>query len=130
MKTYLPRKETTLGKHLQRLRESRELSRKDLEEKSGVTYQSIYFIETGMRPPGLSVVIRMTDGLDLSLTEMLSVIKLATPADCASDREEQSFISLYSILSKLCDCDESTELDVKIIIDKNLNDEIRERSNT
>ena len=129
-KNYVPRQETTIGKHIERLRESRKLTRTQLAEKSGVTYQSVYFLETGMRPPGLSVLVRLCDAMKLNLTEILSVLKLSEPASCGSDREEDSFIALYNIFSKLCDCDESIEADVQIIINKNLNDKTRERSNT
>ena len=83
-----------------------------------------------MRPPGLSVLVRLCEALKLNLTEILSVLKLSAPADCGSDREEESFKALYRIFSKLCDCDEAVEADVRIIINENLNDQVGKRSNT
>lgn len=128
MKTYFPRQETPVGVRLQRLRESKEIGRKELAELSGVTYQSIYFIETGMRPPGVSVIVRIIDALKLNLSQTLDLLRITEPCDYASNREEQSFSSLFNILNRLCDCEEGLE-NIKII-DKQLNDKARKRSNT
>lgn len=128
MKSYSPRQETPIGVRLQRLRESREIDRKDLAKLSGVTYQSIYFIETGMRPPGLSVIVRLVDALKLNLSQTLNLLGITEPSDYASNREERGFASLFNILNRLCDCEEDLE-NIKII-DKQLNDKARKRSST
>ena len=128
MRTYSPRQETPIGVRLQRLRESKKIGRKELAAISGVTYQSIYFIETGMRPPGVSVIVRIVDALKLNLSQTLDLLRITEPSDYASNREEQSFKSLFNILNNFCDCEEDLEY-IKII-DEQLNDKARKRSST
>ena len=128
MKSYFPRQETPVGAKLQKLRESKKLERKELAEISGVSYQSIYFIETGMRPPGLSVIVRIVDALKLNLSQTLDLLKITEPGDYVSNREEQSFNSLFNILNTFCECEENLE-NIKII-DEQLNDKARKRSST
>lgn len=116
----LTKKQTTLAKHVRALRESRKMTTYDVSQESKTCYHSIRFLENGERPFGISVFVRIIDALDLTVTEIKSLLSVVDPKDCCSDREERAFEALKNLVEKLSENKEK-------VIDIKQDDKIRER---
>lgn len=60
----------TLGERIKALRESRKLTQRQVADKVGVTFTTIYYYEAGLKTPSLPVAIRLADVLNTSLDYM------------------------------------------------------------
>lgn len=65
-------KQFSTGENLRVLRSLRNLTRTDLENKSGISRQSIRAIETGKQSPTLKTLKRLSDGLDIDVEDLLN----------------------------------------------------------
>src|SRR3954447_15900643 len=60
-----------VGQRVKALRESLQLSLRDLAERSGVSAPMLSQVERGETSPTLAVAARIASGLDLSLSQLL-----------------------------------------------------------
>lgn len=64
------------------LREERErkgLSKYAIEQRSGVSQQMIGYVERGQRKPSLEIALRIADGLEVDLGEIITEARRSAP---------------------------------------------------
>lgn len=83
MKCRAERIQAVFVKVLKELRLKRNLSHHSLANKAGVTRAAISHIEHGRRNPSLLVCLKLSQGLDIELSEMLKIAE----AHCAQTQE-------------------------------------------
>jgi transcriptional regulator with XRE-family HTH domain len=66
------RQTTEIAEALKRFREVREVSQRDLAEKSGVGYASIARIETGRQDPTVGMLERLAEALGIGLVDFFT----------------------------------------------------------
>ena len=71
---------TTIGQRLKQLRQERGWSQTELAERSGLTGSAISYIESGNRVPGSLTLMKLAEGLDVTLDD------LYPKAQCRSSR--------------------------------------------
>lgn len=64
---------SAVGRRVHALRESMDLSLRDLAERSGVSAATLSQVERGETSPSLTVAGRIADGLDLTLSQLLRI---------------------------------------------------------
>lgn len=60
------------GKHLENLREAKGLSLRQLADIADVDFSQIHRIEKGKSNPSLTMVVRLADGLEVTLIQLLN----------------------------------------------------------
>lgn len=68
---------TAIGSRIRALRESLDLSLRDLAQRSGVSAATLSEVERGHTSPTLTVAGRIADGLELSLSQLLRLDETA-----------------------------------------------------
>lgn len=59
--------EDTIGERIRKIRKRLGLTEKQLGERTGVTMQSISFIETGVRQPSLNLLVKISQEISSEL---------------------------------------------------------------
>ena len=63
--------DTEFGKQLRELREKKGMTRRELADKAGVVYQTIYLLETGQtKYPTVRIAVKLAKALDSRLTRL------------------------------------------------------------
>lgn len=61
----------SIGDKVRELRKGRDWTQHKLSEKAGVTEQTVYNLENGRHVPDTSTLLKIADGLDVSLADLL-----------------------------------------------------------
>lgn len=64
------------GENLRVLRSLRNLTRTDLENKSGISRQSIRAIETGKQSPTLKTLKKLSSGLEIEVEDLIDISRV------------------------------------------------------
>ena len=62
---------SNVARILREERQKRGLSMAKVAERAGLSYQAISYIERELRIPGLDVLLRITDAIDLDIIDLL-----------------------------------------------------------
>lgn len=60
-----------IGNNIREARQKKDMSLRELDEKSGVTFVSLSRYENGKRIPTITTMIKIADALDMPITELL-----------------------------------------------------------
>jgi len=75
---------------IQLLREERErrgISKYKLSAQIGLAQQTISYIERGLRQPSFETILRIADGIGISLEEVLKSARASTPMKASEKRK-------------------------------------------
>lgn len=67
-----------MGKRLKKIRDKKELSRRQLADMTKVSQATLVKIEAGQRNPSIGIVVRLADKLDMSIDELVLGLKKAS----------------------------------------------------
>jgi transcriptional regulator with XRE-family HTH domain len=60
------------GRHLQKLREQKNLSLRELASLASMDFSQIHRIEKGKTNPGLTILLNLAESLDVSCSELMN----------------------------------------------------------
>lgn len=96
-----------IGEIIAQIRKKREISRKELAQKTGVPYQTLNNIEAGrVKEPGIAALIKIAQALEVSLDTLIlgkldKGLKITIPLDICrilQDTEVKKFFSLIEAI--------------------------------